>query len=114
MSPQRARPVYDRWRDAEGTHIPVGCRVEQVDVNRAQGALRCRLGKRGVVVARSPSNRLRVRFDGEERWVSIRPHLVRMLAVEADRSPRSVKHVIADLRDLLSAPAPGRRTADDR
>jgi hypothetical protein len=71
--------IYDRWRDAEGAHIPDGCRVEQVEVDRSYGALRSRLRKRGKVVGRSRSNRLHVRFDGEAGPTSLRPHLVRVL-----------------------------------
>jgi hypothetical protein len=70
--------VYDRWRDAEGTHIPDGCRVEQVEVDRSHGALRSRLGKRGEVVGRSRGSRLYVRFEGEAGPTSLRPHLVRV------------------------------------
>ncbi|MGB8201485.1 MAG: hypothetical protein WCF33_17640 [Pseudonocardiaceae bacterium] len=71
--------IYDRWRDAEGTHIPDGCRVEQLEVDRSYGALRSRLRKRGEVVDRSRSNRLYVHFDGEAGPTSLRPHLVRVL-----------------------------------
>jgi hypothetical protein len=46
---------YDRWRDAEGTHIPVGCRVEQVAIAKEHGALTSRLHKRGDVLLRDPS-----------------------------------------------------------
>lgn len=58
-----ARPQYDRWRDAAGTHIPDGCHVEQVvEVHAPYGALRSRLGKRGQVIGRSRGSRLYVRF----------------------------------------------------
>lgn len=40
MSPRRAKPLYDRWRDAGGVHVPDGCRVEQVEVDAPHGALR--------------------------------------------------------------------------
>lgn len=73
------RRSYDRWRDAKGTHIPDGCRVEQVEVDRSYGALLSRLHKRGEVVGRSRSNRLYVRFDGEAEPISLRPHLVRVI-----------------------------------
>ncbi|MGH3684651.1 MAG: hypothetical protein ACRDRU_22895 [Pseudonocardiaceae bacterium] len=59
MSPRQARPLYDRWRDAGGVHVPDGCRVE--------------------VLGRTRSTRLLVRFDGEQDQVSIRPHLVRVI-----------------------------------
>ncbi len=75
----RARPVYDRWRDVDGTPISEGCRVQQVEVDRARGALRSRLHKRGVVISRGRGSRLQVHFDGEATPVSMRPHLVRVL-----------------------------------
>lgn len=75
------RPPYDRWRDAEGVHIPPGARVRQVGVHKAHGALPSRLGKLGSVVGCTLGCRLYVRFDGEYRQVSIRPHLVRVIPV---------------------------------
>ncbi len=47
MSPHRARPVYDRWRDAAGTHLPDGRRVEQVEVDRDREASRWRVHHQG-------------------------------------------------------------------
>ena len=79
MSPRQARPLYDRWRDAVGVHVPDGCRVEQVEVDALHGALRSRLHKRGEVLGRTRSTRLLVCFDGEHEQVSIRPHLVRVI-----------------------------------
>ncbi len=79
MSPRRAKPLYDRWRDADGVHVSDGCRVEQVEVDAAYGALRSRLHKRGEVLGRTRSTRLLVRFEGEHQRVSIRPHLVRVI-----------------------------------
>lgn len=78
MSPRVARPVYDRWRDVDGVHVPDLCRVEQVAVDRLYGALRSRLCKHGQVIGRG-TNRLYVRFDGEDRAASVRPHLLRAL-----------------------------------
>lgn len=78
VSPRR--PVYDRWRDVEGTHVPVGCRVEQVAIGKEHGALTSRLRKRGDVIRWGRGSRLRVRFAGETALVSIRPHLVRVVA----------------------------------
>lgn len=75
MSGQRRR--YDRWRDVDGTHVPVGARVQQVEVHAGLGALRFRLNRCGEVIGRG-ATRLVVRFDGEEQVVSIRPHLVRV------------------------------------
>ncbi|MGH3696513.1 MAG: hypothetical protein ACRDRX_21400 [Pseudonocardiaceae bacterium] len=70
---------YDRWRDARGTHIPVGARVEQAGTDARRGALCSRLGQRGEVIGRG-TTRLLVRFEGEDQTVSVRPHLVRVLA----------------------------------
>jgi hypothetical protein len=100
VRPHRVRPVYDRWRDAAGTHIPEGCRVEQVEVDRDRGALRCRLHQRGVVIGRGRGSRLYVQFDGEDKPVSIRPHLLRA------RPPLSPEHIgrqLEQLRDRLPA-----------
>jgi hypothetical protein len=78
---RRRRPAYDRWCDAAGVSIPPGVRVEQVLVDRAHGALASRLGKQAQVIRRSRGTRLAVRFDGEDRPVSIRPDLVRVRPV---------------------------------
>lgn len=86
MSGHRARPAYDRWRDAAGRHVPNGCRVEQVEVDRDRGALRWRLHHQGEVTGRGRGSRLQVRFDGEDKPVSIRPHLVRVLRIDAGQS----------------------------
>lgn len=40
MSPQR--PVDDPWRDAQGTSVPDGRRVEQIGIDRVHEALRSR------------------------------------------------------------------------
>jgi hypothetical protein len=81
VSPRRARR-YDRWRDVDGTHVPVGARVEQTQVDARMGTPRSRLHAWGQVTSRG-ATRLRVRFDGEDQPVSIRPHLVRV--IEGDR-----------------------------
>jgi hypothetical protein len=100
-----ARP-YDRWRDAGGTHIPVGCRVEHVDLAAGSGARRSRLYQRGTVIGRR-HRRLLVHFDGELGWVSLRPHLVRVLAEGADLPLPGIGHVIAALERLRARlPAP--------
>ncbi len=70
--------TYDRWHDTGGVHIPDECRVEQVAVGKEHGALPSRLHKRGEVIGRG-TNRVNVRFDGEAKMVSVRPHLVRVL-----------------------------------
>jgi len=69
---------YDRWRDVNGTPVPVGARVEQTGVDARMGAPRSRRHQRGEVISRG-TTRLRVRFDGNETLVSIRPHVVRMV-----------------------------------
>jgi hypothetical protein len=97
---------YDHWRDVEGARIPVGCRVEQVEVAAEWGARRSRLYQRGTVIGRR-HRRLLVAFDGELGWVSLRPHLVRVLADEADLPLPGIGHVIAQLERLRARlPAP--------
>jgi hypothetical protein len=83
VSPQRTRPGYDPWRDAEGTPIPNGCHVEQVGVSKERGALPSRLHQRGQVVGRG-TNRLYVRFESDDQLITLRPHLLRVLTVEAE------------------------------
>lgn len=77
VSPQRAGR-YDRWRDVDGTHVAVGARVEQAQVDARMGAPRSRLHAQGLVTGQG-ATRLRVRFDGEDQPVSIRPHLIRVI-----------------------------------
>lgn len=89
----------DRWRDAQGRHIPVGSRVEQVGLGARWGARRSRLFQRGVVLGRRRA-RLLVRFDGELGWVSLRPCLVRMLADEAATPLPGIQRVTAVLEEL--------------
>lgn len=101
MSAARARR-YDRWRDVDGTHVPVGARVEQVGVDARMGAPRSRLHARGWVTGRG-ATRLVVRLDGEDQTVSIRPHLVRVQPAEAETPSMSVEHIIEQLRGLLPA-----------
>jgi hypothetical protein len=72
MSAQR--PRYDRWRDINGIHIPIGVRVQQIGVDKTHGALQSRLHSSAEVIAYGRGSRLHVRFDGEERVVTIRPH----------------------------------------
>jgi hypothetical protein len=79
----RAQRAYDRWRDVNGTHVPVGARVEQTETDARMGALRSRLYRRGQVTNRG-ATRLVVRFDGEDQTVSIRPHLVRVIDRDGD------------------------------
>ncbi|MGH3721442.1 MAG: hypothetical protein ACRDRI_21850 [Pseudonocardiaceae bacterium] len=48
------------------------------------GALPSRLHKQGQVLGRG-TTRLNVRFDNEDKPVSIRPHLVRVLEAPGER-----------------------------
>lgn len=82
VSPQGTRPGYDRWRDVDGAHVAVGCQVEQVTLATEHGAVSKRLGKRGVVVGRR-GHRLWVCFDGEDRTVTVRPFVVRVVGDSA-------------------------------
>ena len=78
---------YDPWRNAEGTHIPVGAHVEQVAVAKEHGALT----SRAQVTRWGRGSRLLVRLEGETEPVSIRPHLPRVPAPSPARarpSPR--------------------------
>lgn len=96
----------DRWCDAGGARIPVGCRVEQVGLAAGWGTRRSRLYERGTVIGRR-HRRLLVRFDGELAWVSLRPRLVRVLGEEADLPLPLIEHVIATLEQLRARlPAP--------
>ncbi len=69
---------YDPWRDTDGAPIPQHCRIEQIAVHRDHGALPSRLHQQGQVLGRG-TNRLIVKFDDQNKVVSIRPHLVRVL-----------------------------------
>jgi len=72
-----AQPPGERWRDANGTPIMVGARVEQTSVDIELGALCSRLGKQGQVLRRS-ATRLVVRFEGETALARIQPQLLRV------------------------------------
>jgi hypothetical protein len=63
----------------------VGAWVEQIGSDAHMGALRSRLGHQGQVTGRG-TTRLRVLFDGETQTVSIRPHLVRVIDRDGNRS----------------------------
>jgi hypothetical protein len=97
---------YDRWRDVDGAHVPVGARVQQVVVDARMGAPRSRLHARGEVTGRG-TTRLVVRFDGEDQTVSIRPHLVRVRPVETELSPLSAEYIIEQLWGLLPTTGDG-------
>jgi hypothetical protein len=75
--------TYDPWRDADGAPIPQQCRIEQIDVGKKHGALPSRLHKQGRVLGRG-TTRLIVQFDKEDKAVSIRPHLVRVLVTQGE------------------------------
>jgi hypothetical protein len=77
-----SRPPYDRWRDADGTHIPDRCRVEQIAVATEHGAVPSRLSKQGEVTGRR-GYRVHVQFDRESKVASVRPHLLRVLSTPA-------------------------------
>jgi hypothetical protein len=74
---------YDRWRDVDGTRLPVGARVEQAGIDARTGALRSRLGRRGEMTSRG-TTQLVMRFDGADPTGSIRPHLVRVIEQDGD------------------------------
>ena len=105
VSAARARR-YDRWRDMDGTHVPVGARVEQKEVDDRMGAPRSRLHARGHVTSRG-TTRLVVWFDREDQTVSIRPHVVPILPAETEMPPLNVEHIIEQLRGLLPATGTG-------
>jgi hypothetical protein len=100
---RRRRPAYDPSRDAAGVSITPGARVEQVLVDRAQGALASRLGKQAQVIRRSRGSRLMVHFDGETQPVSIRPDLVRVCPVNTEQ----ILDQLQQLHDLLPAGGDG-------
>ncbi|MBV9160430.1 MAG: hypothetical protein JO100_16085 [Pseudonocardia sp.] len=65
-------------RDVDGTDIPLQCRVEQVAVDQARGALPSRLHQQGEVIGRS-AHWVYVRFECEHSVIALRPHLIRVL-----------------------------------
>jgi hypothetical protein len=78
------RKTYNRWRDVDGTPIPLLCRIEQIAVSKEHGALPSRLHQQGQVIGRG-TNRLQVRFD-DNQVISLRPHLVRVLENTPDNN----------------------------
>lgn len=72
-----ARPC-DPWRDVEGAPIVVGCWVEQITVNKAQGASPSRLHRKARVVGFGNS-RVLLLFDGAKQTVRVWPHLLRVI-----------------------------------
>ena len=74
----RRAPASDPWRDAEGNHISLQCRVEQVAVDKIHGALRDRLHERGQVIGRGP-HLIYVLFDRADQLIALRPHHVRVI-----------------------------------
>ncbi len=83
MSIPLPQPASDPWRDAEGTHIPLQSRVEQVAEDAQNGALPSRLYQQGQVIGRG-TNLVYVRFDHGNQLIALRPHLVRVLEVSDD------------------------------
>ncbi len=82
MPAQPPRTGYNRWRDVDGTPIPVPCRIEQIAVSKEHGALASRLHQQGQVIGQG-TKRLQVRFD-DNQVMSLRPHLVRVLEKTPD------------------------------
>jgi hypothetical protein len=93
MSPRAPRPTPGTPRDpestrvplcdiplhdAEGTNIPLWCRVEQVAVDKAHGAHPARLHQQGQVIGQS-ADLVYVRFEHDHQLIALRPHLVRVL-----------------------------------
>ncbi|MGH3972557.1 MAG: hypothetical protein ACRDS9_04425 [Pseudonocardiaceae bacterium] len=76
--PTPPQPAYDSWRDADGTHILVQSRVEQVAVDKGHGALPSRLHHQGQVVGLG-THLIYVRFDQGGQLIALRPHHVRVL-----------------------------------
>jgi hypothetical protein len=70
-------------RDAEGTNIPLQCRVEQVAVDKGHGVLPSRLHQQGDVIGRS-AHLVYVRFACERQMIALRPHFVRVLDAPSD------------------------------
>ncbi len=92
------RPADNPWRDVDGTPIPEQCRVEQIGVNSDYGAMPSRLHQQGRVVGRG-KNRLYVRVDVDDKLVSVRPHLVRVLPQRAVSDAARTGHPGRDRRD---------------
>ena len=77
MLPPAKPPVHDRWRDIEGNHISLFCRVEQVERSQAPEALPSRIHQQGQIVGRGIES-LYVCFD-DNHVVSLQPYLLRLL-----------------------------------
>lgn len=75
-----------RWSDVEGTPLALGCRIEQIAVDQAQGAMRSRLHQQGLVIG--DTTWLQVCFDRDQMLVVLRAHLVRVLDASQSRRPR--------------------------
>jgi hypothetical protein len=78
MSTPPEEPASDRWRDADGNHISLQNRVEQVAVDKNHGALRDRLHERGQVIGRG-TRLIYVRFDYGNQLIALWPHHVRVI-----------------------------------
>ncbi len=71
------RPAQGRWRDVNGAHVSLFCRIEQVVESTAATVLPSRLHEQGHVVGRDLDS-LYVSFQ-ENQVISLRPHPVRVL-----------------------------------
>ncbi|MBV9140506.1 MAG: hypothetical protein JO115_06270 [Pseudonocardiales bacterium] len=71
-------PSPPQWRDVEGTALPLLCRVEQIAVDPAGGAMSFRLHQQGQLVGWD-TMWLHVCFDHHQVPILLRPHLVRVL-----------------------------------
>lgn len=72
-------PASDPWRDADGNHIALMNRVEQVRVDKNHGALRERLHQRQVIGR--GTHLIYVRFDQGNPLIALRPYHVRVIGV---------------------------------
>ncbi|MGH3899180.1 MAG: hypothetical protein ACRDTA_13255, partial [Pseudonocardiaceae bacterium] len=71
------RPAHDRWCHADGTHISLFCRVEQVEEIPEPRTWPARMHQQGQVLGRSLDS-LYVGF-ADDALVNLPPHLLRLL-----------------------------------
>jgi hypothetical protein len=67
-----------QWTDAEGSPLPLWCRVAQIAVDPQHGAMRCWLHQHGLVIGWD-ATWLHVCMDHYQTFVVLRAHLVRAL-----------------------------------
>jgi hypothetical protein len=77
MTAAARRPAHDRWRDVDGTPVPLFCSIEQVKESPEPAVLPSRLHQQGHVVGESLDS-LYVCFR-DNQVVGLPPHLVRLL-----------------------------------